>query len=79
MSRSRRKIPVCSICCCDSEKEDKRIWHRRMRLMSRHQLLEPDRDAVLIPLTNEVGNVWEMRKDGKTRFDPREHPEWMRK
>jgi hypothetical protein len=26
-----------------------------------------------------VSNVWGFAKDGKWRFDPAEHPKWMRK
>ena len=38
-----------------------------------------DSDEVTLPHQREVSNVWAMGKDGKQRFDPREHPEWMRK
>ena len=79
MSRSRRKTPICDWFGCRSEKDEKRVWHRRMRAMIRQRLLEPDFDAILLPLPNEVETVWCMSKDGKSWFDAREHPEWMRK
>ncbi len=79
MSCSRRKHPIANWFCCQSEKQDKRIWHRRMRAMIRVRLCEPDPDLILLPLDNEAGNVWSMGKDGKAPFDPIEHPEWMRK
>ena len=79
MSRSRRKTPVAYWFCCDSEKDDKRLWHRKMRAMIRQRLREPDPDSILLPLDIEASNVWAMGKDGKARFDPREQPRLMRK
>lgn len=80
MSRSRRKTPVCDWFGCESEKKGKWLWHRRMRAMIRQRLLEPDLDAILLPLDNEVSNTWwALSKEKKKRFNPREHPEWMRK
>jgi hypothetical protein len=78
MSRSRRKTPQMGW-AAHSEKEDKRIWHRRMRAMIRHRLCEPDLDLILLPLDNEASNVWSMGKDGKGWFDPIKYPDLMRK
>ena len=81
MSRSRKKTPVCEhfFSNADSEKEDKRIWHRRMRAAILVRLHDADPDEVLLPHEREVSNVWGMAKDGKCRFDPREYPQLMRK
>jgi hypothetical protein len=79
MSRSYRHTPKCSWSRHDSEKADKKLWHRRMRTAIRARLHNANPDEVLLPLDNEIGNVWCFYKDGKFRFDPREHPKWMRK
>ena len=79
MSRSRKKTPVCGRGFDGSEKNCKRIWHRRMRAAILVRLHNFDSDEVTLPHQREVSNVWAMGKDGKQRFDPREHPEWMRK
>lgn len=79
MSRSRKKTPVCGLAYCDSEKEDKRIWHRRMRAAVLVRLHNADPDEVLLPHEHEIGELWNLGKDGKHRFDPREHPELLRK
>ncbi len=74
MSRSFRHAPVIGY-GADSEKEDKRIWHQRLRARVRTALAS-DR---IVPSAKEVSNRWEMSKDGKWRFSPREHPELMRR
>lgn len=83
MSRSRKKTPVCATFfyagCKSSEKEDKRLWHRRMRAAILVRLHNADPDEVILPHEREVSNVWCMAKDGKRRFDPREFPKLMRK
>ena len=81
MSRSYRNAPIrgnyfggeCS------EKADKRLWHRRMRAAILVRLHDADPDEVLLPHEREISDVWCMAKDGKHRFDPREHPKLMRK
>ena len=79
MSRSVRKTPVTGWAACDSEKRDKIIWHGRMRALMRKRLSQAETDEILIPLDSEAGNICEMGKDGKGRFDPRKHPKLMRK
>ncbi len=80
MSRSKRKRSFCGIYgLFDSEQDFKRVWHRRMRAMIRQRLLEPDFDAILLPLDIEAGEIYCSIREGKKWFDAREHPEWMRK
>ncbi len=79
MSRSRKKTPVCGWAWCDSEKPDKRIWHRRMRAAILVRLHDANPEEVILPHQREISNVGAMAKDGKCRFDPREHPKLMRK
>ena len=78
MSRSRKKTPVCWA-CCDSEKDEKSKWHRRMRATILIRLHNADPDEVILPHEREISNIWELGKCGKWRFDPSEHPELMRK
>ena len=79
MSRSRRKHPVRGWGGDDSDREFKRIWHKRMRAMNRVRYHKPDPDLALLPDDREAGDVWCSLKEAKMFFDAREHPEWMRK
>ena len=74
MSRSLRKTPVRGWTMAQSEKDDKRIAHGRERAMVRDAIAH-QREPGPTPRNGK----WEFAKDGKTRFDPREHPDWMRK
>jgi hypothetical protein len=77
MSRSRKKTPVCGYTTSETEKQDKRLANRRLRRKVR-AVLPADAEGVL-PALREVSCVWAFDKDGKRRFDPGEHPGWMRK
>lgn len=70
MSRSKRKKPIFGITTSESEAEDKRLWHKRMRARVREQLHhEPDPQPIH---ENAVGSVWAMSKDGKHYWFPRQ-------
>ena len=78
MSRSFRHTPI--IGRADSEKKDKKIWHRRMRARCRqivHYALFLDAENALMPLNNDITNTWCMSKDGKFRFDPQQEEGWF--
>ena len=78
MARSRKKNPVHSMTTASSEKEDKRLYNRRFRRVSKQALrVNPEREV--LPHLREYSNPWCMDKDGKVRFDPKKHPEWKRK
>ncbi len=70
MSRSFRRIAKGGF-CADSEKKEKRGWHQKMRARC-HQVvyhaLFHDAEDALMPLDNEVSDVWGMNKDGKYCF-----------
>jgi hypothetical protein len=70
--RSRKKTPVCGITTCRSEKDDKRIWHRRFRAKERDNLLAHSRAGVdadyITTHFREVSNPWNMGKDGRRRW-----------
>lgn len=40
MSRSRRKTPIGGFCGASSEKNDKKMWHSRMRARERDKLIK---------------------------------------
>jgi hypothetical protein len=68
MSRSHRRIPIFGITTCRSERQDKTIWHKRLRARERTALnsTSPDGFEAYLPLLeNQVSNVWSMGKDGR--------------
>jgi len=74
MSRSRRKTPVFGIASAKSEKQDKKIWHSRLRSRIRTGLAavqSEQLDGYIAPVSNDVSSVWSMAKDGKRYFHPR--------
>lgn len=75
MSRSRRKMPFIGVTTANSEKQDKRLAHRRWRHVVK-QILACNPHAVL-PLLREVSDIWCWAKDGRQRID--EESKWMRK
>lgn len=79
MSRSRKRnaIDGCALHFC--ERADKRIWHRKMRAMCRARLHNADVESTLMPVDDEAGEMPNCRRGGKWWFDPREHPELLRK
>jgi hypothetical protein len=79
MSRTVRKTPFIGI-IGKSEKADKRQYNRSFRQQTKHAVknLEfdhlPERE-----FEGHHGRNWSFTKDGKIRFDPKKHPELMRK
>lgn len=55
MSRSYRKTPIFGHTKAESEKEDKKLWHRAWR-----------RSNDIESSHREFSNPWDMSKDGKT-------------
>ncbi|WP_038218618.1 hypothetical protein [Xenophilus azovorans] len=68
MSRSRRKTPIFGIAQACSEKQDKAIWHRRLRAAERTILASAapaELDGHIGTHMREVSNPWTMAKDGR--------------
>ena len=73
MSRSYKKTPVTGHTGADSEKTDKKIWHRRfrhktkdiIRSMYNHNDVESI-DDIVMPVEDDVSSTWSMSKDGKS-------------
>ena len=62
MSRSKRKTPIFGITSSSSEKQNKRIWNKRFRRVSK-SLMNTEKD---LPIkVAAVADVWEGSKDGK--------------
>lgn len=78
MSKSRRNRPHCGITTAASEKDDKRRSNRRVRHRNA-QILAVTGDGDSLKHLRVLSDPWVMCKDGKQRFDPREHPQLMRK
>jgi hypothetical protein len=76
MSRSKKKTPIFGIAGARSEKQDKRIWHKRMRALERtkqgaltkSELENHSRVNVL-----EASNIWSMAKDGRFYWGESNH------
>lgn len=66
MSRSYRKNSIAGMTLAGSEKEDKKIWHSRMRSKTRDLLnhLNEDEDEIF-PVEDDASSTWDMTKDGK--------------
>ena len=76
MARSRRKTPIVPITTCVSEKQEKRKANRALRKAVRHAIAT---EAEVMPVANDVSNVWSMSKDGKMYVNPKQDPRVMRK
>lgn len=71
MSRSYKKTPIIGHTHSESEKADKKIWHRRFRhktkdiIRSMHNDVDSMND-VIMPVEDDVSSLWSMSKDGKS-------------
>lgn len=81
MSRSRRKTPKCKwyFDAKRSEKWWKQMWHRQLRSHNRIHPHLIDVENFLLHDHREFCADWELGNTLKRRFDPREHPQLMRK
>ena len=75
MTRSRRKTPISGRTGDMSERAFKAQQHRRERLEARQRLGRGEEP----PHPKAFGNPWNGPKDGKSYYDPADHPEWLRK
>lgn len=71
MSRSYRTFVAGGICVCQSEKRDKRAWHRQWRRRQRNslRLAQLTEAWETIPSNiREICNVYAFGKDGKSWY-----------
>jgi hypothetical protein len=62
MARSRKKTPITGITTTDTEKNDKRLANRKLRVAVRTALAG---DGEIMPELREISDVWSFGKDGK--------------
>jgi hypothetical protein len=76
MCRSFRLTPVSPITSSNSDKYDKRMANRRLRRIVREHILDEKYQKYSL---RDVSDIWMFSKDGKTRFNALEFPDYMRK
>ena len=80
MGKFKKKHPFSGIPTSETEKRDKQIANKRLRLRAKQKLKHmEDPDEEVFPEKEEVSNVYNVNKDGKFRFDPELPPKLMRK
>ena len=82
MSRSKRKHNIRGNTCAESEKEDKKLWHKAFR--RRTKIITTGKknlDDIVFPSIKDVSDVWGMAKDGKSRIEAidEDAKKWLRK
>lgn len=68
MSRSFKKRAICGITTCESEKQDKKLAHRKFRSRVKH-LLQRGSIELLPTHLREISEIWNFGKDGKCDWD----------
>lgn len=68
MSRSIKKKYFLAHACCQSEKKDKKIWHKVFRKKEKQKIGSSDLEEHITTHHREVSNPWTMGKDGKRRY-----------
>ncbi len=69
MSNSRRKTPIYGMTTCQSERRDKKIWHKKWRTNERTLLNALSHEGLnehISLMKNEVSSTWSMGKDGRS-------------
>lgn len=64
MSRSRKRMPACTWCCCKSKKKGKQASSRKFRSKA-HVLLQQGEDHLLPFKPFEAMSPWDLGGDGK--------------
>ena len=67
MSRSRRKYPICWVCCYSSKK-DKQVYNRSFRRKDRLILKDYDDNTVLQVHKRDGLSWWDWACDGKIHY-----------
>lgn len=79
MSRSKKKTPITGMACTQSERQDKKEWHGRMRSKVRESLAHCDGEDTPVVRDKDVSDTWDFAKDGKRWFDKLKFPKLTRK
>ena len=75
MSRSRKRMPGSTWCCCKSQKKGKQASSRKFRRKA-HVLLHQGKDHLLPLKSFEVMSPWNLGGDGKAFFGFHPEEEW---
>lgn len=69
MSRSIKKNYFLPYACCNSEKKDKKRWHKAFRKTEKQKISSSnDLEDHVTTHYRELSNPWTMGKDGKLRY-----------
>ena len=64
MGKSRKRTPVCTWCCCKSQKRGKQISHRKFRRLEQ-VLVHSEKFDILPNRQWEIVEQWDLGGDGK--------------
>ena len=78
MSRSRKRTPAGTWCCCKSQKRGKQICHRRFR-RSEHCLIQVGTFELLPMHQRDVMSQWDLGGDGKCYYGYHPEDDWFQK
>ena len=78
MSRSIKKTKISGYTKSESEKQDKKIWHKKYRRKQKQNLdfCLSDPDKFIFRHIREETNVWNFDKDGKRWYNKKEAEEY---
>lgn len=75
MSKSRKRTPAGTYCCCKSQKRGKQLSHRRFRRFER-MMIQSGHDERLPIYQRELTSPWDLGGDGKHYFGKYPDEEW---
>ena len=78
MSKSRKRFPAGTCCCCKSQKRGKQISHRKFRRLE-HVLMHNYHFEKLPMLQYELTRQWDLGGDGKCFWGWAPEEEWFQK
>lgn len=78
MSKSKKKTPVSTFCCCKSQKRGKQLCHRKFRCRERSLIQKGDYTKLPLRMT-ELTNQWNLGGDGKCFWGYCYGEEWFAK
>ncbi|MDR1052562.1 MAG: hypothetical protein LBL39_00140 [Planctomycetaceae bacterium] len=69
MSHSYKKKVAGGNTTCPSEKDEKRLWHKKFRANELQKLnINNDFEEQIMPIVHEMSDPWSMGKDGKNIY-----------
>lgn len=75
MSKSRKKVPVSTCCCCKSQKRGKQFSHRKFRRCENMKMLTGN--FAQLPYRQwELTSQWDLGGDGKMFCGYEPNEEW---